>query len=100
MNTTQFKMCLMAYMQKVNRVQYLMSLITSPQNIALAYRRIKRNKGSRTPGTNMGTIEQIAERGNDSLVDYVQRRLANYKPHPVRRVMIPKDNGKERPLSS
>ena len=76
----------------------LMSLITSPQNIALAYRRIKRNKGSRTPGTNMGTIEQIAERGNDILVDYVQRRLANYKPHPVRRVMIPKDNGKERPL--
>lgn len=78
----------------------LMSLITSPQNIALAYRRIKRNKGSRTPGTNMGTIEQIAEQGNDILVDYVQRRLANYKPHSVRRVMIPKDNGKERPLSS
>lgn len=47
----------------------LMSLITSPQNIAIAYRRIKRNKGSRTPGTNMGTIEQIAERGNDILVD-------------------------------
>src|SRR5574344_645371 len=76
----------------------LMSLIVSPQNIALAYRRIKRNKGSRTPGTNMGTIEQIAEQGNDELVAYVQHRLANYKPHPVRRVMIPKDNGKERPL--
>lgn len=76
----------------------LMSLIANPQNIALAYRRIKRNKGSRTPGTNMGTIEQIAEQGNDVLVDYVQQRLANYKPHPVRRVMIPKDNGKERPL--
>jgi group II intron reverse transcriptase/maturase len=76
----------------------LMSLIASPQNIALAYRRIKRNKGSRTPGTNMGTIERIAEQGNDVLVDYVQHRLANYKPHPVRRVMIPKDNGKERPL--
>lgn len=76
----------------------LISLIVSPQNIALAYRRIKRNKGSRTPGTNMGTIEQIAEQGNDVLVAYVQHRLANYKPHPVRRVMIPKDNGKERPL--
>ena len=76
----------------------LMSLIVSPQNIALAYRRIKRNKGSRTPGTNMGTIEQIAEQGNDELVAYVQHRLANYKPHSVRRVMIPKDNGKERPL--
>lgn len=76
----------------------LMSLIASPQNIALAYRRIKRNKGSRTPGTNMGTIQNIAEQGNDVLVDYVQRRLKNYRPHSVRRVMIPKDNGKERPL--
>ena len=38
----------------------LMSLIASPQNIALAYRRIKRNKGSRTPGTNMGTIQDIS----------------------------------------
>lgn len=76
----------------------LMSLIASPQNIALAYRRIKRNKGSRTPGTNMGKIQNIAERGNDVLIDYVQRRLNNYKPHAVRRVMIPKDNGKERPL--
>ena len=76
----------------------LMSLITSPQNIALAYRRIKRNKGSRTPGTNMGTIQTIAEQGNDVLVGYVQHRLENYEPHSVRRVMIPKDNGKERPL--
>lgn len=76
----------------------LMSLICSPQNIALAYRRIKRNKGSRTPGTNMGTIEDIARQGTDKLVEYVQQRLANYKPHSVRRVMIPKDNGKERPL--
>lgn len=76
----------------------LMSLIASPQNIALAYRRIKRNKGSRTPGTNMGTIQNIAEQGNDVLVEYVQQRLRNYKPHSVRRVMIPKDNGKERPL--
>lgn len=76
----------------------LMSLIASPQNIALAYRRIKRNKGSRTSGTNMGTIQNIAEQGKDVLVDYVQRRLKNYRPHSVRRVMIPKDNGKERPL--
>ena len=46
----------------------------------------------------MGTIQNIAEQGNDVLVDYVQRRLKNYRPHSVRRVMIPKDNGKERPL--
>lgn len=76
----------------------LMPLITSSQNIGLAYRRIKRNKGSKTPGSNKDTIEQIAEMGIDALVDYVQRRLENYKPHLVRRVYIPKDNGKTRPL--
>lgn len=76
----------------------LMPLIISPQNVGLAYRRIKKNKGSKTPGSNKDTIEQIAETGIDTLVDYVQHRLTNYKPHPVRRVLIPKDNGKTRPL--
>lgn len=76
----------------------LMPLITSPENIGLAYRRIKRNKGSKTPGSNKDTIEQIAEMGTDALVGYVQHRLSDYKPHPVRRVLIPKDNGKTRPL--
>ena len=76
----------------------LMSLIASPQNIGLAYRRIKRNEGRNTPDSNKDTIEQIAEMGSDKLVEYVQQRLANYNPHPVRRVLIPKDNGKERPL--
>lgn len=76
----------------------LMPLIVSPQNIGLAYRRIKRNKGRNTPGSNKDTIEQLAEMGSDMLVEYVKKRLANYNPHPVRRVLIRKDNGAERPL--
>lgn len=76
----------------------LMIYICCQQNVELAYRRIKRNKGSRTSGTNKNTIDDIAKLGTDKLVAYVKTRLDNYKPHSFRRVMIPKDNGKERPL--
>lgn len=76
----------------------LMRYICCQQNVELAYRRIKRNKGSRTSGTNKNTIDDIAKLGTDKLVAYVKTRLDDYKPHSVRRVMIPKDNGKERPL--
>ncbi|MER3123675.1 reverse transcriptase domain-containing protein, partial [Bacillus altitudinis] len=76
----------------------LMDLITSEQNIELAYRNIKKNTGSKTSGTNNHTIEDLAKLNNVDLIDYVKRRLKNYHPHKVRRVDIPKNNGKTRPL--
>jgi len=79
-------------------VKELMSLITSRKNILLAYRKIKRNKGSKTSGTNSTTIKEIGERGIDELIAYVRKRLKNYQPQPIRRVMIAKDDGRKRPL--
>ncbi|WP_353093671.1 group II intron reverse transcriptase/maturase [Tissierella praeacuta] len=76
----------------------LLELITDDRNIQLAYRNIKRNKGSKTKGTNENTIVEIAENEPQKLVDYVKGRLSNYKPHPVRRVEIPKPTGGIRPL--
>ena len=76
----------------------LMDLITDEKNIELAYRNIKKNTGSKTNGTNDNTIEDIARITNGDLVGYVRRRLQNYHPHEVRRVEIPKANGKTRPL--
>ena len=76
----------------------LMSLITSRQNVLLAYRSIKRNKGSKTKGTNPHTIFDVGNTEPEKLVRYVQARLNDYHPHPVRRKEIKKPNGGIRPL--
>ena len=76
----------------------LMEIITSEQNIKLAYRTIKKNKGSKTKGVNDSTIDTIGNMSIDEVIDYVRKRLENYNPQPVRRVHIPKSNGKTRPL--
>ena len=76
----------------------LVEIITSKANIELAYRNIKKNKGSRTKGTNETTIDILGKEFNDDIVEYVRRRLENYIPQKIRRVEIPKSNGKTRPL--
>ncbi len=80
------------------RFYKLMDLITDERNIELAYRNIKKNTGSKTSGANKHTIDDLARITNGNLVGYVKRRLQNYQPHTVRRVEIPKLNGKMRPL--
>lgn len=76
----------------------LMDLITSPQNILLAYRNIKKNTGSKTAGVDKKTISYLEKWEPDKLIRYIQKRLEYYVPQPVRRVEIPKSNGKTRPL--
>lgn len=76
----------------------LMNLITDERNVELAYRNIKKNTGGKTGGTNNRTIEDLKTENSSDLVGYVKRRLANYSPHEIRRVEIPKANGKTRPL--
>ena len=76
----------------------LMEIISSPENIRLAYRNIKRNNGSKTYGMDKCTIEDIKSIPTDKYVEIVQRKLNYYQPKPVRRVEIPKPNGKTRPL--
>ena len=73
-------------------------MITSRENILLAYRTMKSNKGSRTPGTDGKTITDIQNLSEDELVLEIQNKLKNYRPKKVRRKCIEKDNGKWRPL--
>jgi len=76
----------------------LYGLITSRENILLAFRTIKSNKGSKTKGTDGRTIDNIKTMKDEEIVAEVQRILLNYQPKKVRRVFIPKSNGDERPL--
>ncbi|WP_397386641.1 reverse transcriptase domain-containing protein [Paenibacillus roseipurpureus] len=77
---------------------HLYEIVTSRENILLAYRTMKSNKGSKTPGTDGLTIKDIEQRPEYELVSEIQNRLQNYRPKNVRRKFIEKDNGKMRPL--
>ena len=48
----------------------LMGLITSPQNILLAYRNIKKNTGSKTAGVDKKTITHLEKWEPEQLIGY------------------------------
>ena len=76
----------------------LMTLIMAEDNIILAYRNIKKNSGSETAGIDGKTIADLAIMDKDEFVRMIQNKLQWYTPKAVRRVEIPKQNGKMRPL--
>ncbi|WP_439489416.1 hypothetical protein [Algoriphagus sp.] len=74
-----------------------MEFILSPENLNAAYLQVKRNKGA-------GGVDKMEV---ESLRDYLVANKdeltmailwGNYRPNPVRRVEIPKDNGQKRQL--
>ena len=78
----------------------LMQIISSEDNILLAYRNIKNNKGSMTKGTDGKTIEHYKKWSQEKFIKYFQFKLSKYLPKSVRRVEIPKEYqpGNTRPL--
>lgn len=75
----------------------LLEQILSPANLNAAYKRVKRNKGAG------GVDEMEVESLKDYLIKQKDALIATilggkYRPNPVRRVEIPKENGKKRPL--
>jgi len=78
---------------KVKSLQYI--LTRSFYAKSLAVKRVTSNKGKKTPGVD-GTLWQGA-RVKWRAVMSLRRR--GYKPQPLRRIYIPKKNGKKRPLS-
>lgn len=75
----------------------LLEEMLSDENIMKAYKQVKRNKGA--PGIDGMTVNEL--KGYlDENIDAIreQIRTRKYKPSPVRRVEIPKDNGGVRNL--
>lgn len=84
---------------KNNKVfKNLIDIISSDANIKLAYRNLKTNKGSNTAGVDGMTFRDLEKYSEAELVNRVKGKIYNYKPKAVRRVYIPKSNGKLRPL--
>lgn len=88
------------YQQSLKGAKFkkLYEKIIDESNILLAYRNIKANIGSTTKGTDDKTINDIATMKNGQVIIMVQERLIRYEPQLIRRVEIPKSNGKIRPL--
>ncbi len=84
--------------QKGKIFRKIMPMVTLRGNILLAYRNIKKNAGSKTKGMDGKDISYFANIDTDTIVDIVQDKLNNFHPNKVRRVLIPKANGKMRPL--
>ncbi|MCK8828581.1 group II intron reverse transcriptase/maturase [Natroniella acetigena] len=97
-NTQEIQDKLYQYSKKGYDFKKLMHHITSKDNILLAYRNIKKNTGSKTRGTNNNTIKDLEKLTTQEIVNYVRNRLEYYIPQPVRRVYIPKPDGRKRPL--
>jgi RNA-directed DNA polymerase len=75
----------------------MLEQILSPANLNAAYKRVKQNKGAG------GVDEMEVESLKDYLIKEKETLVASilggkYRPNPVRRVEIPKENGKKRQL--
>lgn len=82
----------------------LFNLVCDRRTLEEAWRRLARNNGSRTPGTDGMTRRLVEQRpgGAARLLDEIREALRNgtYRPEPVRQRLIPKPGkpGKFRPL--
>ncbi|WP_242993599.1 group II intron reverse transcriptase/maturase [Lachnotalea glycerini] len=75
----------------------LMEVILSKENLNQAYKKVVANKGA--CGIDEVTVEELGnyiKENQESIINSLRNR--NYFPKPVRRVYIPKDNGKKRAL--
>ena len=83
------------------RFDDLYNLVYDPAFLMHAWERVSRNAGARSPGVDKATVWKIENRvGVDKFLDHVRDSLKSrtFEPLPVRRVEIPKANGKLRKL--
>ena len=75
----------------------LMEKILSQENLKIAIKKVKKNKGA--PGVDKMTVQEIEEWFNQYQEEIIHKIMnKQYRPMPVKRVYIPKPNGKRRAL--
>jgi len=67
-----------------------------PDLYYMAYESIKGNKGALTPGVEGDTLDSFSKEMIEKIIKAIKDH--SYKFSPIRRVYIPKKNGKLRPL--
>lgn len=78
------------------RVNGVFRLLLSRSLWVEALGRIQQNRGAETPGIDREAVTDLDESRIDAVI--AQLSAGTYRPQPVRRVHIPKTNGKTRPL--
>jgi retron-type reverse transcriptase len=75
----------------------LIEEVLSKENLNKAYLQVFRNKGSAgVDGVSVNELKEHLRVNGDKIIGDIKKR--KYKPLPVKRVEIPKDNGKKRLL--
>jgi len=75
----------------------LIDKVYSPRNLALAWERVRENNGA--AGADGTTVETFGRKAEERLAALSEDlRAKTYRPHPVRRKLIPKSGGGSRPL--
>lgn len=75
----------------------LMEKVLSEENLQKAIKKVKQNKGA--PGVDKMTVQEVEDWFNQYKEEIISKIMnKQYRPMPVKRVYIPKPNGKQRPL--
>jgi group II intron reverse transcriptase/maturase len=94
----QRKLYVCAKRSRTRRFHALYDRICRGDVLREAWRRVRSNQGA--AGVDEQSIQSIEEKGVDGFLDGIRADLlaGRYRPSPVRRRYIPKDDGKQRPL--
>lgn len=80
------------------KINHIMELVSSRQNILLAIKNISTNPGRNTKGLDGVSFKDFLKQDRNLIIKEIRQKLYHKRPGTSRRVYILKSNGKRRPL--